>query len=110
MKIDPAPPPNSLTPTGPVTVRREAQMAYQAGTERSPKKANEEALDLALRGTNLETPWGATVLLSAPEEPPRAPMFLLSATLLRTLLGMSGAARLARPGARRRRRRLDIRI
>jgi hypothetical protein len=110
MKTNPAPPPNSLAPTGSFTVRREAQMAYQAGTERGPKKADEDALDLALRGTNLETPWGATVLLSAPEEPPRAPMFLLSATLLRTLLGMAGAARPARPGARRRRRRLDITV
>jgi hypothetical protein len=109
MKTNPAPPPDSLAPTGAFTVRREAQMAYQAGTERDPKKAEEDALDLVLRGTSLETPWGATVLLSAPEEPPRAPMFLLSAALLRTLLGMAGGARPARPGARRR-RRLDITV
>jgi hypothetical protein len=110
MKINPAPPPNSLAATGSFIARREAQMAYQAGTERSPKKPDEEALDLVLRGTSLETPWGATVLLSAPEEPPRAPMFLLSASLFRTLLGMAGAARPARPGARRRRKRLDITV
>jgi hypothetical protein len=90
---------------------RHAQMAYQARAPRLPDLDTDPGFGTELRATPIESPYGPTVVLSAPQDPPGSPMFLLSAALLRRLLAVARAMGPERSrGRRRRRRRLDIRV
>jgi hypothetical protein len=88
-----------------------AQMAYQARAPRLPEAEGEVRIGPELRASSIDSPYGPTMVLSAPQDRPGSPMLLLSAALLRRLLAMARAMGPVRSRGRRRRgRRLDIRV
>jgi hypothetical protein len=103
-----APPPNGRPGRMSMARRREAQIAYESGAAPAAKPANADDYGIELRAKGVESAYGPTLLLAGPEEEPAAPMFLLSAGLLRRLVAVARAMGPPRPAARRERSRIDI--
>jgi hypothetical protein len=87
-----------------------AQMAYRARAPRLPEPESEVHFGPELQAKRIESPYGPTVVVAAPQDRPGSPMILLSAALLRRLLAVARAMGPAKSRSRRRRRRLDIRV